>query len=345
MAPPPARPAAPKPKTKVQRAAGAERVRRIAVCLDGSPCGERVLPHVRAIAEVLGASVTLLHVLERGLEGAPQPDPFGWELEREEAHRYLERLAQAHDDASRDVSTNVLEGRPAEQIRLWARRNDADLTVLCTHGRSGPSEWGLASTARKLVERAPGSLLLIPASSESATPVARYQRVLVALDGSPRAESVLPLAARLGAAQDAELILAHVVPVPELTEVGPIEAEGLELRERLVRRNERVAQEYLDGLRARLVGDGLRVRVVLLRGGDVRLRLARLIAEEQVDLVVISAHGRGSRTEMPYGSVAAFLLANATVPTWVVRPPAPRVARHADAHPNGTLRFPSQATP
>src|SRR5690606_17252549 len=249
MASPPARPDPQPPETKVhpkgRREAGPERVQRIAVCLDGSPCGERVLPHVRAIAEVLGASVTLLHVLERGPDDAPQPDPFGWELEREAAHRYLERLAREQDGTRREVTTNVLEGRPAEQIRLWARRHDADLTVLCTHGRSGPSEWGLASTARKLVERAPGSLLLIPATCESPEPVARYQRVLIALDGSPRAESVLPLAARLGAAHGAELILAHVVPVPELTEVGPLEAEGLELRERLIRRNERVAQDYL----------------------------------------------------------------------------------------------------
>lgn len=291
---------------------------RMVVCLDGSELGECILPHALAVARSLGGSLTLLRVVEgRTLAGAP-PDPLAWEIHRRESQRYLERKA-ASSDADLPIETELIEGRAAEEICLWARQHDAALTVLCSHGTSGESDWGLASTARKLVERAPGSVLLVPAGAVAQGPVARYQRVLVPVDGSARAERAVQLAKRLADVQGAELILAHVVPVPQLTQTGPLDAEALELRERLARRNERVANDYLDRLRARLAsGDG-QVRCMALHGGDPRSRLEQLIAEEGVDFVVLSARGHTGGPELGLGSVAAYLAAHATTPLLIVR--------------------------
>lgn len=248
---------------------------------------------------------------------APQ-DPLAC---RRESREQLERMAE-RGAAEGSIDTEVIEGQAAEEICRWARRHRASITILCSHGVSGETEWSLASTARKLVEGAPGSFLLVPASAGSEERVARYQRLLVPVDGSPRAESVLPIARRLAEAYDAELLLAHVVPVPELTEIGPLDAEDLDLREQLARRNERVANEYLDRLRGQLASSHARVRVLVLRGGDARSRLVRVIAEQEVDLVVLSAQGRTARADVPLGSVTAYLVAHATKPMLIVRRPA-----------------------
>jgi nucleotide-binding universal stress UspA family protein len=317
--------------------------RRIAVCLDGSDLGERIIPHALAVARSLGTPVTFLRVLEGRPVGDAPPDPLEWDIRRREARDYLEELAAEARTDDTAIEVELIDGHAAEQICLWTEHHEADLTVLCSHGVGGRTKWSLASTARKLVERAPGSLLLVPAAAAVVSGVARYRRILVPLDGSSRAESVIPLAARLASGPGAEVILAHIVPVPELTEIGVLDAEDIELRERLVQRNERVAHEYLARLGGR-VSAGPPLRVIALRGGDVRHRLASLISDEQVDLVVLSAHGHGGRCDAPCGSVAAHLVARTATPLLVVRPRSAGAIRrvHATPEPAG-IRLPSQA--
>src|ERR1019366_541268 len=144
-------------------------------------------------------------------------------------------------------------GRAAEQICGWALRHGADVTALASHGEYGRREWRLSGTARKLVDGAPGSLLLVPVN-ESRDPAgaAAYRRIMVPLDGSARAESVLPIASRLAQVHAAELLIAHVTPTPELTRLAPLSAQDLELEQRVSARNERVACGYLDEIRGRL---------------------------------------------------------------------------------------------
>jgi len=279
----------------------------------------------------------------RATGGAP-PDPLEWDIRRRESRDYLERLAE-RGAGEGSVETEVIEGEAAEEICQWARHHDVALTVLCSHGMSGETEWSLASTARKLVEGAPGSFLLVPAAASAKERVARYRHLLVPVDGSPLAERVLPLARRLAEAHGAELILAHVVPVPELTETGPLDADDLDLQERLIRRNERVANEYLDRLRENLADSEAPVRALVLRGGDVRSRLARLIAEEGVDLVVLSAHGHSARADVSLGSVTAYLVAHAQTPLLIVRRRAAASKRRVARAGREDVRLPSQSTP
>jgi nucleotide-binding universal stress UspA family protein len=317
----------------------------VAACVDGSELGERVIPHSLAIARALGVPVTLLRVLESQASGAALPDPLEWDIRRRESRDYVARLAREGESAEVPIGAEVIEGQAAEEICVWTRQHRVGLIVLSTHGARGQTEWSLASTARKLVEGAPRSVLLVPAAAPAQARVARYRRLLVPVDGSQRAESVIPLAERIAASQGAELLLAHVVPVPELMEIGPLDAEALELRTRLVRRNERVANEYLDRLRGQLAGSQTSVRALVLHGGDARSRLARLIADEPVDLVVLSAHGRSARADVPLGSVAAHLVAHAAAPLLIVRRrPAAAMRRVAPAD-RESVRLPSQATP
>jgi nucleotide-binding universal stress UspA family protein len=333
-------------RPRAQAGAPSSAYGRIVVCVDGSDLGERAIPHARAFAAAFGGSVTLLQVLEHAKPGQAPLDAVEWDIRRHEARDYVDQLARREPSAGEGaLEAQVVEGAAAEEICRWTQHEQTDLTGLCTHGESGQSEWSLASTARKVVDRAPGSFLLVPATEKPSGEIARYERLLVPLDGSPRAESVLPVATRLAQAQQAELILGHVVPVPELTEVGPPAAEALELRERLIQRNERVATEYLDRLRAQLGSSGLSPRVLVLRGGEPRSQLARLIEEERVDLVILSAHGRGGGRDSACGSVAASLIANASRPLLVVRQRPARATRRVRAAKERGIRLPSQATP
>jgi len=324
-------------------------IRQVGVCVDRSPVGDRIVPHAVAMARAFGAKLTVLHALEPAHEGPSETpiDPLEWEVARNEARSHLAAIASEHVAADLPVATELLEGRPAEEVRDWVSSHDVDLTVLGSHGASGWTEWSLASTARKLIEGICGSVLLVPAWSVQ-EPLKRqvaYDRILVPLDGSPRAESALPPALSVARAHGSELLLLHVVPMPERSCPCPLDGEDRDLDQRLVDRNARAAETYLDGVRRHLACDSVRVRIHVAVDGDVRGEILRRIAEDHVDLVVFSGHGRGARAELPFGSVASFLLEHATAPLLVIRESTTDVARKPPRRSSrGGVRLPHLAS-
>ena len=326
---------------------GTPLIHHIGVCLDRSPFGDRVVPHAAALAKAFGARLTLLHALEppRDRPDSTPTDPLEWELQRSQARQHLAALEAELSSTDLTVAGEVLEGRPAEEIRDWVGSHGVDLVVLGSHGASGWTEWSLASTARKLIEGISGSILLVPAWSvqEPLKHEVTYDRVLVLLDGSRRAESALPAALNVARSHGSDLILLHVVPHPEHSCPCPLEAAEHDLDQRLIDRNTRAAQTYLEDVRKRVSGDGLRVSALVAIDGDVRSEILRRVAAVHIDLLVFSGHGSGGRAELPFGSVAGFLLENATVPLLVVRDRTAKTSR-LQARSPGDARLPQLAT-
>jgi nucleotide-binding universal stress UspA family protein len=283
------------------------------------------------MARAFGASLTVLRVLELPRAEGTQAStyPLEWETRRSVARRDLDRICEEHQSPDLPIDTVLLEGRVTEEIRQWVSRHGVDLAVLCSHGAGGWTKDGLASTAKHLVQSLSVPTLLIPASILDELPKQNvaYEGILVPLDASPEAEQALPLAVRLAPEHGSEMILIHVVPMPELIKPEPLNEEERELERRLIERNTRVAERYLGRLSDQLSHEGVRVRTVLTHD-DVRFELMGTIEREHPDLIVLSGHGRGGRTPLRLGSVASFLVEHATVPTLIVRahgsPASPR---------------------
>lgn len=290
----------------------------VMITIDESHISHKAIPHGIALANALGADVVLMRVLEPSARNGKLTDPVEWQLLRQQACSQLETLAARWNNETGHLKTQIQEGRPSEQICRWAREHHVSFTVLCSHGGGRASGQEIGRTARCIIECASSSILLVPAMAEEKNSV-RYHKIFVPLDGSSRAESALPVALRLAEAQRAEVILVHAVPEPELTEIGPLEAEDIELRARLLRRNELVAQAYLGRIRAPLAGKWVPVQILLLCSGDARHLLVRAVADQKADLVVMASHGHGGHTDVPVGSVAAHMIAQMTVPMLLVR--------------------------
>lgn len=308
----------------------------VVACVDRSGRADTVVPHAFAIARALGAPVTLLQVLEPQAIQNSRPDPIEWDLRRHDARRLLGQLASAPPTSSQKAAVALAEGRTAEEICRFASGKEDGLIVLGTRGDSAATSGGIGGTVHNVLSQASGSILLVPTGARGPT-TADYRRIIVPVDGSPWAESVLPLAARLARAADAELILAHVVPTPELTETRPLEPEDLQLRQRVVERNAEIARAYLERTRSYLTAMGLRVRIVAAEGDDVRATLAGLINTERADLVVLSARGHGGsrQSDMRYGSVTSYLISHAAAPMLIVRPTSIRVEPTATQNSQG----------
>jgi nucleotide-binding universal stress UspA family protein len=205
-----------------------------------------------------------------------------------------------------------LESPAAERIIQYARDQDINLLVLAKQGDS------INDALHKIMQRIQMPALIVrtdaPVFTEL-TPV-EFRKILVPLDGSQRAECVLPLVSALAQNWDAQILLAHVIGKPEMPRRVSMSPEDLELAERIVERNRTEAASYLDQLEARLAGN---VQIRLLVDDNITATLHRLAEHEQVDLIVLSAHGYSGEPRWPYGSIANNLIAYSVKPVLLVQ--------------------------
>ncbi len=313
-------------------------------CLDNSTQGQIIMRHTRAIADGLDIPLNIIHVLEGTNPERGPSDPIQWQIKYQEAKDYLRRILKDEHQDSAHQDHILLNGIAGDELTRWANDHHGSLIVV-TSRRGLPETAGLnfrqygclGDAAQKLLEDSNASLLLVPPDAPEMT-VVGYKRLLVPLDGSQRAESVLPLAMRIARKHGAELILAHVVPEPEIVETGPHDREAHDLMEHMLRYNEQNARAYLGRLQARFNSNSLPVRTLLESDGDPRERLVALSSRQQADLIVMSAHGRTGMTGTSCGSIARHLAAHARVPLLMVRQQAGSLSNHPEVSEYGSDR-------
>jgi nucleotide-binding universal stress UspA family protein len=289
--------------------------RRIVVPLDRSASAECALRYLLAIARGGTPEVTLLQALEppdyassRGI------DPVEWEMLRADAQAYLAGMADRLREHGIDARIVIAQGTAAEQIVSHAKNQAVDLVIMTSHGAGTNSStthplranWPLGTTAQKVIASAPTSILILPSHHRDAgVEEVRLRRMLLPLDCSARAECILPAAIELARSHDAELVLAHVVPEPEMPRrMGP-SREDQELARQVVERNRREAMRYLRELQNRLAVHYNRVQVRLCVASKRAQTLRELAEREAIDLVILTAHGSTGDTHQRYGGVAA----------------------------------------
>jgi len=315
-------------------------IRHVLACVDASPFSHAVLAHAAAVGLAFGARLTVMRVLEPSA-GMMPTDPVDWTL----CHRDVEGALRERALHFGDVRAKavVIDGPAAERICAWVRDNSVDLAVL---GAGGDSDWpfaGLGGTARRVVDATNASALLVPSKDIETDPI-RYRRVMTPLDGSSRSECALPIALGISAAHDAEFLLVHAAPNIDLTETGPLEAEAIDLRDRLRQRNERVAEQYLKQVVSRLPRARGSTRTQVLASGDPRHTIARAAVEDHSDLIVLSCTGLSGHPDLSLGSVAEYLINHADKPILLVRSDGRRsTAAHRGAENAQAARLPDRA--
>lgn len=290
---------------------------RVVACIDAFPDSWKIVPYGVIVANAFDAELTLMHVIETNAKFGIPADPIASSLLRREASMKMDRLAKNWTSKVSDIETTVLEGHPGDQICIWANDHQVDLTVICKRQDHAVCGWGVGDTARRVLDCVTGSVLLIPESITDSD--ANCRRIIAPLDGSPRAESALKIAVRLAETQNAELVLVHAIPEPHFTDIGPLEPEDVELRQRIMRRNQLAGRIYLDRIRGRISDSSIPVRTVILSGGDPRHLIARAILDERADMAVVSSHGCSGHADVSAGSVTSHLMTHTSIPLLIVR--------------------------
>jgi len=262
------------------------------VPLDGSPEAESILPAARRLASALSAGITLVSVVER-----PDVPP--------KQQGYLESKRKELSQGSCRATALLRTGRAAPEIVDLAGRPNVEAVVMTTHGRRGIDRLKLGSVAEEVLRHAPVPMLVARPDAASL----EGGRLVVALDGSPAAERVLPDALRLARALGRPLDLVRVAL--------PIAVAG-GLGEPLVPLPVDDPSPYLNALASRLDAGGVEIRTVALEGRAAPQIVAHA-QSERAGLLLLTTHGRTGLGRLLMGSIAEEMLRTAPCPVWVRR--------------------------
>ena len=305
----------------------------ILIPLDGSPLSEHALPLAQELARRSGASLHLAHVHIPPVPpmysaDLPLFDTQQEEYQRASEHAYLEALTKRLRSGS-DIPVDevFLEGAitdsVADLIAVYTREHYVDLVVMTTHGRGGLARVWLGSVADDLVGRLSMPLLLLrPDQGAAAMAAAQAPRqILIPLDGSANAESVLPHALAIGQATQAQYTLLRVVEPVMVARHMPPNPAVRELDDQLIDHLRADAQSYLEQVAARLAAQGLAARIEVLVAPHAAVAILEHARQGAADLIAMATHGRRGLARVLVGSVADKVLRGATTPVLLYRAP------------------------
>jgi nucleotide-binding universal stress UspA family protein len=304
--------------------------KKMLVPLDGSELAEVVLPYAKELAGRLDLELTLLHVCEPHSPSAQFM-----------CRAYIEHAAELVQAHSREVQTRtgataekavqargvIASGHPAEEIIRQAKENTIDLILMATHGRSGVRRWMLGSVADKVLRASDVPVWLVRAGIPEEIVYDEWPKrtMLVPLDGSKLAESVLPHVKALAKQRGAEvvnIVLLRVCEEPFITGDYPEASMNLTWEEHVRRIREhftKEAEQYLVGVQKQFVEAGLHVRSEVLMGKPAD-EIIDFAHKNHPNLVVMATHGYSGISRWEFGSVADKVLHGVSSPIFMVRP-------------------------
>ena len=145
--------------------------RKIMIATDGSELVKRAVDLAIEIAKLSEAKLYVVHVI--ALEGNSIIHSRGKEqkkalkeqliVEGKKATDYVENIGRT---ANVRVESTILEGNPANEIIDFAEKNDIDLIVMGTHGKTGTQRFLIGSVSENVVRHSEKAVLV--ARGESA---------------------------------------------------------------------------------------------------------------------------------------------------------------------------------
>ncbi|MFO8101370.1 MAG: universal stress protein [Dehalococcoidia bacterium] len=286
--------------------------KKILVPLDGSETAEKALPFAEHLARKFRGEMTLFTALE---EGGRFEHPF---------RAYLKEKSEELGTEWVRSDMAVVQDSASNSILKFARENEMDQIVICTHGLSGPGMWSMGSIAAKVLQQSPIPVLLIRAAASDEMAANRtFRSILVPLDGSPLAECVMPYVEQLAQSFGSRVLPVQAVqpvrtpPVPVASYPAGVALEDHD--DDLTETMKAKAGEYIDGREAALREKGIDAAAAVLMGKPYEA-IAQYARSNPVGLIVLSTHGYVGNRKIPYGSITSKILEGSSQPVLVVRP-------------------------
>lgn len=250
------------------------------------------------------------------------------------------------------VEYAVREGKSAENIVDFAHDENIDLLIICSHGSGGLSRWNISSVIQKVINLIYLPVLIIRAFNQTVIDEIHfnYKGILLPIDSSKRAECSLSAGIELARGELAlsqsmknidspttplhqaplpftpavertvhippKLILAAVIKPPEIPIPEPYPDEIRRLSDKLMRVSREIVVNYLEEMKERLP---VECETCVIENNSVSSAIQDLANREDIDLVVLCAHGYTGEFAWPYGSVARNYIEHGIKPVLIIQ--------------------------
>jgi len=289
---------------------------KVLVPLDGSRPAEHALAFLPALSHFGELDVTLVSVTDFPEDLLEIVKTEEQEREHNLLSTYLREIAadlEKHLGAT--VHAETSRGAAATRILETAEATSPDVLVISTHGRSGIARWHRGAVADKVIRGAQCQVLVVgPKAMEQgqwleAEAVPPFKQILVPLDGSDSAEAALPAALKYASQFASRVHLLQVLPYV------PLAAGFWETSDTLRHAVAASGEAYLSGVAEKLGETKINKCVAI---GAPAIEIEAYIKANDVDLVVMTSHGRGGFARAALGSVTDRVIGSGP-PVLVVR--------------------------
>ena len=296
---------------------------KILIPLDGSRTAEKVLPYARYLAGKFKVPVELLAVIDIAEMASHMASEKARFLDTiiedgvRHSTNYLRGVAGTFPGT--DVSCSVEKGKAEDTIIEKSASDKTMLIAMATHGRSGLNRFLLGSVAEKVLRGSANPLLLIRASEEAKSDgEATLKSIIVPLDGSELAESVLPMVVDVAKKLNLEIELFRAYHIPYNVYAGD---EGFYAGnyEELLNGVRDETQEYLDRKAAEIRKIGVEKVTCVVKEGFAGDEIISLGRKTPASLIAMCSHGRSGVKRWVLGSVTETVVRHSDGPVLITR--------------------------
>jgi nucleotide-binding universal stress UspA family protein len=268
------------------------RMEKIMVATDGSKYSETAVREAISLAKICSSNLIAVSVVKTNIEFDSVLPQFVEKAEQD-AIKHLESVkAQATKEGVNCITVVSLSEEPYEDIVRHASRNNVDMIIMGTHGKTEMKRLMMGSVTALVIGHAPCNVLVLPLNAK-----VECKNVLIATDGSKYSDSAASEAIGIAKRCGSSLIVISVA------------SSDADLGSAInnVNKVSKIAEE-----------EGIKVKSVVAKGKPYEA-IVETSKQKEVDLIVVGSHGRTGLTRLLMGSVTERVIGHAEAAVLVVK--------------------------
>jgi nucleotide-binding universal stress UspA family protein len=268
------------------------RMEKLMVATDGSKYSESAIREAISLAKICSSNLIAVSVVKTNIEFDSVLPQFVEKAEQD-AIKHLESVkAQATKEGVNCITVVSLSEEPYEDIVRHASRNNVDMIIMGTHGKTEMKRLMMGSVTALVIGHAPCNVLVLPLNAK-----VECKNVLIATDGSKYSDSAASEAIGIAKRCGSSLIVISVA------------SSDADLGSAInnVNKVSKIAEE-----------EGIKVKSVVAKGKPYEA-IVETSKQKEVDLIVVGSHGRTGLTRLLMGSVTERVIGHAEAAVLVVK--------------------------
>ncbi|MEW6162283.1 MAG: universal stress protein [Nitrospirota bacterium] len=268
------------------------RLEKLLVATDGSEFSESAIREAINLAKTCSSKLYAVSVVKTNPEfEAVMPQVV--EKDEKEAMEHLESIKSRASKEGVDCEIIVHRGEePFQDIVNDAAKNQVDMIIIGTHGRTGLKRLMMGSVTAKVIGHAPCKVLVVPKDAR-----VTFEKILIATDGSIYSELASREAISIAKRTDSSLIALSVAKRDE---------------------NLPAAKESVDMVRKVAEKEGIKVEALTPKGLPFEA-IVNIAKQKNAGLIVVGNHGRTGTERLLMGSVTERVIGHAKSAVLVVK--------------------------